>query len=722
MAKKISIIVIILLLLLSGSTAFAKSGIEWVFGIEKAKILADESGKKMMVFAGTEWDDLSRLLLEGPLQNKEVVRLSKKFVCLRVSMANKTFLKEIEVKQFPSVVFLETNAEGLSEVDRITGLEESGFIARTMKNVISGKNTISSLKKMTVDGSLTALPKDKQIDALTILAKAMSKRVKLYEAKKYYTRLQAIDDENKESYQQKINYIRALIYIAQKKTGDAILILEKLEGADVCFELIKCRMADNEALKVLALIDKFMDTYPEDERVSFLTESAAGYYFKAGRFKKGLDLYINLLTLYPDTSYARRARSIIDTLLAWPPRRQELFLRREREKFVIIAPDIKTYLYHISLWTDKKIYPVLIEGSRLNDKFIEAYKPAEVRRVESVILPGAVDERMLYRALYTSWTDDDLLTAITKNYGKKDIRNYFEKKNYIPLGIVLTDMKSGEMAGGLALASARTQALDFLPYTEKNKRVVGMVKMSSLKDKVNKIIKGWDYPYEGFLDGIDYITIAGDFPYAYDYHQTTSPGRYAVDDLLGRDKDNNRYAYVGRLVGGWNESVYQAMCSLFLQPKNALFFNSYANNGTWRDYRTDTASRLLSNVFEVTNIDNDKATLKRWKILTESEGNVYNLIFMNSSGGARDWNLSGSRGKVEDIPESVPAVVLYTHSTSAANPYDENTICGQWLKNGAYIYFGSVNEPYVQAFKTPNEIVGDLLFGRTFSRGLRKNS
>ena len=539
MVKKISIILTILLLFLSGSAAFAKVGIEWVFGIEKAKILADESGKKMMVFAGTEWDDLSRLLLEGPLQDKEVVKLSKKFVCLRVSMLDKTFLKEIEVKQFPSVVFLEMDAKGLSEIDRITGLEESGFIARTMKNVISGKNTISGLKKMAEDGSIKALPKDKQIDALTILGRTMLKRGKLYEAKEYYIRLQTIDDNNKESHQQKIDYIRALIYIAQKRTGDAILILEKLEGADVCFELIKCRMADNEAVKALALIDKFINTYPEDERLPFLTESAAGYYFKTGRFKKGLDLYINLLTLYPDTSYAGRARGIIDTLLAWPPRRQQLFLRREREKFVIIAPDIKTYLYHISMWTDEKIYPVLIEGSPLNDKFIEAYMPVEVRKVEPVILPGSINEGMLYRALYTSWTDDDLLTAITKNYGKKDIKNYFEKKNHIPLGIVLIDVKSGEMAGGLALASARTQALDFLPYIEKNKRVVGMVKMNSLKDKVSKVIKGWGYPYEGFLDGIDYITIAGDFPYAYDYYQTTSPGRYAVDDLLGRDKDRS---------------------------------------------------------------------------------------------------------------------------------------------------------------------------------------
>jgi hypothetical protein len=433
-------------------------------------------------------------------------------------------------------------------------------------------------------------------------------------------------------------------------------------------------------------------------------------------------MFIQILRDYPDTPYARRAQELIETMIVWPPRRQQLYQVREVGNIVYIVPDIKTYLYYISLWDSSKIYPVLIEGSKLNDKFIEAFKPKEVKKVRSALVPGNVDEAMIYRALYTSWNEEDILSEVKKDYSKEDIKEFFDSNGHIPAGMVLYNLNSGEMAGGLALASARLQALDSLPYVKKGERVVNVIEMRSLKDKIDMIIKSWDYPYEGQLDGIDYITIAGDFPYAYDYKQTTSPGRYALDDALCRNDEAKRDAYVGRLIGGFNESIYQAMCSIFLQPEDVLFFNSYDSKGTWLNYRTDLAAGMLSGGFDVTNIDKGEATLDRWHIITQGAGNVYDLVFVNSSGGPSDWNLSGSKGTSDDVPESVAAVVVYTHSNSAANPYDENTIAGRWLKNGAYIYFGSVSEPYVQSFKTPSEIAADLLFGRPFSQSLRKDS
>src|SRR5262249_17246431 len=54
-----------------------------------------------------------------------------------------------------------------------------------------------------------------------------------------------------------------------------------------------------------------------------------------------------------------------------------------------------------------------------------------------------------------------------------------------------------------------------------------------------------------------------------------------------------------------------------------------------------------------------------------------------------------------DIPPSLPTAVLMIHSFSAANPNDPGTIAGRWLANGAFVYFGSMFEPYLQSFRPP---------------------
>ena len=54
-----------------------------------------------------------------------------------------------------------------------------------------------------------------------------------------------------------------------------------------------------------------------------------------------------------------------------------------------------------------------------------------------------------------------------------------------------------------------------------------------------------------------------------------------------------------------------------------------------------------------------------------------------------------------------PAAVVFIHSYSAANPYDASTLAGRWLNQGAFVYYGSVNEPFLTAFRTP-QLVADL--------------
>ena len=723
MMKRISLFLVMLISL--NCLCFnleAAEEIKWMFEADKASQFAMETNKDMLVLAMTDWDELSSELLSGPLTDNALVKLSNAFVCLQVSVLDKDFLKKYDITQYPTVIFLSSAGNDFKEIDRISGLQEASVYISKMRDVLENKNTLMSLKRRAEAGNLNKLNTKDQIKTLKDLGNLMIKQSKLDDALDCYTRLQRIDAKNKKTYQNQLDYIKALKLIANNKLKQAESILVELEGADYEFELIRIESGTTNQKEAFEHIDSFVKKYPTDDRVPYLLDIQATYYFQFGRYKKGLDRFIEILEKYPNTTYAKRAQELIETMIVWPPRRQQLYQMREVENTVYIVPDIKTYLYYISLWDEKKVYPVLLEGSDLNDKFIEAFKPAEVKEVRSVVLAGNVDDSMLYRALYTSWNSEDLLTEIKTKYSKDNIKQFFDTNGHIPLGMVLYDLNSGEMAGGLALASARLQAFELLPYVKKNEKVVNVIKMRDLKNKVETAIMSWDYPYEGLLDGIDYITIAGEFPYAYDYKQTTSPGRYALDDALCRDDQNKRNAYVGRLVGDFNESIYQAMCAIFLQPEDILFFNAYDDKGTWLNYRTDIPSGMLSAGFNVTNIDKGEATLTRWQILNEAKGNIYDLVFVNSSGGPSDWNLAGSQAKVEDIPDSVPAIILYTHSNSAADPYNKDTIAGRWLKNGAYIYFGSVSEPYVQSFNTPSEITADLLFGRSFSQSLRKDN
>jgi len=722
--KKYIISVVIVLLFLS-CLCFkleAAEEIKWMFEVDKASQFAIETNKDMLVFAKTDWDELSSELLSGPLTDNALVKLSNAFVCLQVSVLDKDFLKKYDITQYPTVIFLSSSENDFKEIDRISGLQEASVYIRKMRDVLENKDTLMTLKKQAEAGNLKKLSLDDQITTLKNLGDVMIKQSKLDDAQDCYVRLMRLDAKNKNTYQSQLDYIGALRLLANNKLDEALTILTDLKGADYEFELIRLELVKQEQKSAFNHIDAFVNNYPLDDRVPYLLDVQATYYFQFGRYKKGLDRFIEILEQYPDSSYAKRAQDLIETMIVWPPRRQLLYQMREVENTIYIVPDIKTYLYYVSLWDDGKIYPVLLEGSKLNDKFIKAFKPAEVKSVRSVVLGGTVDEAMLYRALYTSWNSEDLLTEIKTNYSKDNIKEFFDTNGHIPLGVVLFDLNSGEMAGGLALASARLQAFDVLPYVAKNDLVINAIKMRDLKNKIDSTIMAWDYPYKGLLDGIDYITIAGAFPYAYDYKQTTSPGRYALDDALCRDDQNKRNAYVGRLIGDFNESIYQAMCAIFLQPEDVLFFNAYEDKGTWLNFRTDYPAGMLSGSFNVTNIDKGEATLERWQILNQDEGNVYDLIFVNSSGGPTDWNLTGSQAKVEDIRESVPAIVLYTHSNSAADPYNKETIAGRWLKNGAYIYFGSVSEPYVQSFNTPSEITADLLFGRPLSQSLRKDA
>ena len=226
-------------------------------------------------------------------------------------------------------------------------------------------------------------------------------------------------------------------------------------------------------------------------------------------------------------------------------------------------------------------------------------------------------------------------------------------------------------------------------------------------------LKKSGYKFEAF-DDIDYITVAADIPYSYQYGISANGGNYTVDDAIGRLDTDMRYAFVGRLMYGAGPATYQAMCALFLKPKKTLFFSRYANSGIWRTYWPDRVAEPL----KAKTVFHPAATLEAWQELMRT-GNKNNLVYINSSGGSMSWSTSRGGGKPDDIPFSEPCSVHMTHSGSFGSPFNVGSIAVRWIRGGAYCYHGSHSEPYLDAFVPPNESLKEALKGLPLSEVFR---
>ncbi len=148
-------------------------------------------------------------------------------------------------------------------------------------------------------------------------------------------------------------------------------------------------------------------------------------------------------------------------------------------------------------------------------------------------------------------------------------------------------------------------------------------------------------------------------------------------------------------------AVYQAMCSLFLEVDKMLYFDQWppklgkgCADGVY----------VIGNKAKVTLVPPGKSTIKKWHKVTGRESQ-YDFVHINSAGSAKKWR----DGEVSDIPQSIPAVVYFAQSNSARDPKDNDTIAGRWLRNGAYIYYGAIEEPYAESFNTAKNVARSIL-------------
>lgn len=400
---------------------------------------------------------------------------------------------------------------------------------------------------------------------------------------------------------------------------------------------------------------------------------------------------------------------------------------RQVVDMVCLVPDVATFLEAIATWDDKHYFPILIDDVEYTFKFLREFRPARVvrfaRRADAI-----PDDQLWSRATAA------VARAWVKNDADAPLRPAHQDGT--APGVVLSAPGSPMLAGAVALAAGRIQPLLSCDAAKHYNDVLSADEAEAFAAKIeDAVTRAGGGGHDRLGDDCDFITLAGDWPYRYNSRpQTGSPfdemsvlrskaaGPDCVDDLVGRGSGGrSRWAFVGRLIGDERLSVYRAMCGLFLQPQSALLLNTYDEKNTgWSPFAMHSAARRLERVLPVTDRSGESASLAGWHKAFDPR-NPFGLVMINTHGEPTRFHVTDGSGMTADVPQSVPAVVLMIHSFSAADPVDPATIAGRWLANGAYVYFGSMQEPYLQAFRTPDLVAALIAEGMPLGAAMRQS-
>ena len=375
---------------------------------------------------------------------------------------------------------------------------------------------------------------------------------------------------------------------------------------------------------------------------------------------------------------------------------------------VVLVPDEATFLAAIKQWSLAGRWPILIEDDRYAPMFLRRFQPKEIIRLPAVTEPLPEGEERREAAL----------VAVASTWNAADfpsLQETWAELGWEPPGVAISSEKDRAWPAAVALAAAWGQPLIFLPdfFGKPNQRL-NPKQWERLQKKVQQAVARTGYPYGQLGDAIDTVTIVRQLAVKYQSPQNPKQD-WAVTDGLGRHKNGDRWAAVGWIYGSAERSLYQAMCSIFLDPETVLLYDSYPPEKPWSNYAVGLAKHYFSKVgFQVKAVQRPEANLEAWRQLA-APGFNFDLIFTNSKGMPTSFATGDRDASVRDIPKLLtPAAIHFIHSWSATTPDNPDTIAGRWLENGAYIYVGSVHEPYLPAFITPSLMARRLLLSAPF--------
>ncbi len=408
---------------------------------------------------------------------------------------------------------------------------------------------------------------------------------------------------------------------------------------------------------------------------------------------------------------------------------------------VVIVPDWQTAVFEMSLWDNENKWPILLKNHHLTDLFLKAYDEDTVIVKEKTPL-NHLDENKILKCLYASLGQENAYNTealFPQNHLLKEgLEKRLDKK-----GVVIADFEDKyTMIGGLALAAHHKQQLLFVNrglYT--TDKLISENQAKKFREQILKKLESEGINYKGIdkenNNNIDFLTVACDVSFAFKGKYYFMDYKYAVDNLLIRDRYGKKWGIHGRLTG--KESLYQAMGSMFLKEKKALFFDAIWRS-IYHSHHSDNGAEFAKSFMDISRLIRPDCTEEN--LMEELKKNP-DLVFFQSRGTPNGYTVyrnkniveklydhltfsqktlfdNDGRGDVSSLTLSHPCIFLANpHSYAGANPYDAHTIGGKVLRTGALIFSGAVSEPDRSAFNTPTDIFIALLNGATYAEALQ---
>ncbi len=734
----------------------AKKEPYWHTRLSIAKKTAGQSGKPILAFVHISWDMPSWEAEQAVLKSERFAEHARSFVLCRTHALSKTLKKAAgrTGADLGGIIFFDKN---LKELERFRWQGNPEAMLDAIARVAAGKNITAlrtGIKKTPKDiESLETLYEiySRRLDAAAaeILEKILEAdpgRANAYEGHKTFWELlssasrakadeavQLIEREmHKVKDTRQRDLLKVRLAVLRSKTGqkdEAVKELKEFIAGNPSFdaleeayeELMRLLIIRRDEGGALMAGAEMIKKFPRNRYMLNFLRATAGKFYALKKYPEAAALLKLIATKSPATGLGIEAEFLHAAMIRGMQMKRRAAEKRPVLDVLYVVPDVPTFLAYISRWDEKHIFPVLInkgtkQDERLIRKFAADFKPSKIVKVKDRV-KQELNHEFVRKAVLASW--DGRIWSDVKDAGPGAFKKFYESRKLSPLGIVFVDTTAPDLlAGGVALAAGHRQLIDFYSLGLKASTDVTREIAKSIRTSIHKRIAAWGYDYSGHFDDIEFVTFACSIPLRFkgmDYLY------YSTDDYIIRRDDDVRFAYSGRLVEGVSSADYMAMCALFLQPAKALFFNGYGTKGgDFATYRTDMAAAQMNKLLPTVNVDGRQATLATWKKM-ESKVNPYGFVYVNSSGARDHWWVAGKKAKPTDIPaESAPAIVHMTHSFSAQRAYDASTVAGRWIYSGAYIYYGSTEEPFLQSFRKPSELVTSILEGEPLGMAFRR--
>lgn len=399
---------------------------------------------------------------------------------------------------------------------------------------------------------------------------------------------------------------------------------------------------------------------------------------------------------------------------------------------VVLVRNESEFADAVAAWRlPEECFPVLIDdGSDLGReniaRFVRAFLPRAVLRWDAsqrgaagggTDLPAdpAARAAKLSSVVFGAWESEDFA----------GMKSAMEEVGSEPVGVVYASPTDPAWTAAITLAAGRGQVLAWLDPSLVGGGAPGDTmapqQLASLITAIEDGAKATELKWEELSDDIDAITLCANAPSKIKGHGSGGIEQtMALTDRLARRPDLTRWGYAGQVFGDAGTAAYRAMSSVFLGVESAWAFDGYEFDQLTGRYNLKPIMEILTGTPVKLAFDPARSSANDFR--GASRGGISSaLAYINTKG--QMWNFEFSPGKLYsfDVPMlNFPAVVHFTHSYSAQVVHHRSSVAGRWLENGAYCYYGSVDEPYLSAFVPgPDFFRRFFLFGGPFSCSAR---